>query len=64
MLVAVAQGNKDATDALLKRGANIRVVDSSDKTVIFIAAEENRLDIMEVFILRSNVVFKFRFMSC
>ena len=48
LLVAVAQGNKEATDALLRRDANIRVMDSSDKTAIYIAAEENCLDILEV----------------
>jgi ankyrin repeat protein len=48
LLVAVAQGNKEATDALLKRDANIRVMDSSDKTAIYIAAEENCLDILDV----------------
>ena len=48
LLVAVAQGNKEATDALLVRNANVRVKDSSDKTAIYIAAEENCLDILKV----------------
>ncbi len=33
---------------MLERNANVRVKDSSDKTAIYIAAEENCLDILKV----------------
>ena len=61
LLVAVAKGNKDATDALLERGALFDVIDGSDKTVLLIAAEENHGDILvffKVFYCLDDEVFK------
>ena len=57
LLVAVSQGNQEATDVLLKRGANIQVMDSQDKTAIYIAAEENCLEILEVKIYLVYLLF-------
>ena len=48
LLVAVAQGNKESVDALLNRDANVRVKDSSEKTAVYIAAEENCLNVIKV----------------
>lgn len=51
LLVAVAQGNEDSVSALLENDANIRAKESSDKSAIFIAAEENCIDVLEVIYL-------------
>jgi hypothetical protein len=60
---------------LLERNANVRVKDSSDKTAIYIAAEENCLDILKVSVgvgptvlahkkIHSSVVSTVRVIQC
>ena len=48
LLVAVAQGNELSVSALLEHDADIRVKESSDKSAIFIAAQENCVDVLQV----------------
>lgn len=48
LLVAASEGHKQVVTLLLEKGANLKATDRHDKTAIFLAAEENRVDILKV----------------
>lgn len=48
LLDAVSYGQQRATEVLLERGAAVDVIDRDGKTIVFIAAEENHVEILEV----------------
>ena len=48
LLTAVAYGKTRAMEVLLEQGATMDVIDRDGKSIVFIAAEENHEDILEV----------------
>ena len=48
MLVAASEGHTDVVSKLLREGADLQVKNIHDKTAIFLAAEENRVDTLKV----------------
>ena len=48
LLTAVANGQKRAMEVLIERGATLDVIDRDGKSIVFIAAEKNHEDILEV----------------
>ena len=48
LLTAVSYGNTRAMEVLLERKATMDVIDRDGKSIVFIAAEENHEDILEV----------------
>jgi len=47
-LVAASEGHTSVVTLLLEKGANLKATDTHDKTAIFLAAEENRVDTLKV----------------
>ena len=48
LLVAASEGHTAVVTLLLDKGANLKVTERHDKTAIFLAAEENRVDTLKV----------------
>lgn len=48
LLVAASEGHTGVVKLLLEKGANLKATDMRDKTAIFLAAEENRVDTLKV----------------
>lgn len=48
LLLAAVFGHANAVRTLIERGADVSVEDKNDKTVVFLAAEENKLDVLKV----------------
>ena len=48
LMTAVAYGSTRIAKALLKRKANINIHDTDEKSLIFIAVENERVDVLEV----------------
>ena len=47
-MVAASEGHTDVVSKLLREGADLQVKNIHDKTAIFLAAEENRVDTLKV----------------
>lgn len=48
LLMAAYSGHAESLDALLKKGADYEAVDKNDKTAVYLAAEEDKLDALKV----------------
>ena len=48
LLIAAAHGQTDALTKLLDRGAPVDDLDKDGKSVVFVAAEENHTDVLQV----------------
>ena len=48
LLVAASEGHTHVVTLLLEKGANLKAKERHDKTAIFLAAEENRVDTLKV----------------
>jgi len=48
LLIAASYGHTDTIAVLLKHKANVLAVDKNDKTIIYMCAEENRVDALQV----------------
>ena len=48
LLTAVSYGQKRAMEILLEHGANLDAIDRDQRSIVFIAAEENYDDILRV----------------
>lgn len=46
--MAAYSGHAESLDALLKKGADYEAVDKNDKTAVYLAAEEDKLDALKV----------------
>ena len=53
LLLAATYGNVETVELLLQKGADYTVMDKYDKTAIFMAAEENKLDVLQVRLARN-----------
>lgn len=56
LLVAASEGHTAVVTLLLQKGANLKVTERHDKTAIFLAAEENRVDTLRVCYVAINYV--------
>ena len=66
LLLAATYGHPNTVELLLHKGADFTAVDKYDKTAIYLAAEENKLTVLEVVLFFTNLpafvfikVFKF-----
>lgn len=57
LLLAVCYGHAKAVKLLIDKGADISVEDKNDRTAIYLAAEENKLDVLEVHTTRFWFIF-------
>ena len=48
LLMAAYSGHAESLDTLLKKGADYEVVDKNDKTAVYLAAEEDKLEALKV----------------
>lgn len=48
LLIASVKGNAETIDILLGMGADITICDKNDKTAIYLAAEENKIQALQV----------------
>ena len=48
LLTAVAYGQREAMESLLKKDCAVDVVDRNGKSILFIAAEENQYELLRV----------------
>ena len=48
LLVAASEGHTAVVSKLLDKGADLKATNIHDKTAIFLAAEENRVDTLKV----------------
>lgn len=48
LLVAASYGHSEAIQILLENKANMLAVDKNDKNIIYICAEENRVEALQV----------------
>lgn len=48
LLLAAVYGHAKTVELLLERGADTSAEDKNDKTAVFLAAEENKLEALEV----------------
>jgi ankyrin repeat protein len=46
--MAAYSGHAESLDTLLKKGADYEAVDKNDKTAVYLAAEEDKLDALKV----------------
>lgn len=48
LLMVAYSGYVEFLDVLLKKGVDYEVVDKNDKTVVYLAVEEDKLDVLKV----------------
>ena len=55
LLTAVAYGQKEAMETLLKKKCAVDVVDRNGKSIVFIAAEENQFELLKVYTVNKGI---------
>lgn len=48
IVIAASNGNRETVETLLKRGADLCITDSSEKSSLYWAAEENSVEVLRV----------------
>ena len=64
LLLASVYGRAPTVDLLIQKEADIAAVDKNDKTAIFLAAEENQLNALEVSATQSYNVPEMKRLCC
>ena len=57
IVIAASNGNRETVETLLKRGADLCITDSSEKSSLYWAAEENSVEVLRVKFFDQHVLY-------